>query len=295
MLFRSAQPSSGSSNRRPIDLEVLQSSRQWLAQEKMDGIRGILYSDGNKVQLYNRSGVNITARFPEIARLRLGVMVLDGEIVARDGSFQTAATRDKQTKNYDAAAKENPCRFIAFDFLSCGGQDLTRMPLRQRLQLMRGSIGNRRNLRAVRQSEDLIGLWNNVLANGGEGIIAKQRSSIYLPGARANSWIKFKATKTVTCVALGYTPGAREGMSIHLALIDGAQAIQVGSVGTGWTESEGSLLKKRLDVGELFLVEIEALNRTHQNALRFPVFRGERTDLPISAASADQLALLPTY
>ena len=79
------------------------------------------------------------------------------------------------------------------------------------------------------------------------------------------------------------------------SLIDGAQAIQVGSVGTGWTESEGSLLKKRLDVGELFLVEIEALNRTHQNALRFPVFRGERTDLPISAASADQLALLPTY
>jgi hypothetical protein len=54
-------------------------------------------------------------------------------------------------------------------------------------------------------------------------------------------------------------------------------------------------LKARMDAGEILLVEIEALNRTPDNALRFPVFLHERTDLDFSAATADQLKLLPVY
>lgn len=292
-----AVPSTGASNRRPLDLGHLASCGGWVAEEKLDGLRAIVQSDGSRgLRIWNRSGVDITARFPEIARQRLLPVVLDGEIVPVDGTFQTVATRDKQTHGFAAAAKANPCKFVAFDLLSSGGQSLTHLPYKMRRQLLRGVIGRRRNIRPVRQSGDILGLWAEILAAGGEGVICKQLSSLYLPGERASSWVKFKAVQRITAVAVGYEKGVRrEFGAMHLALIGNNGPIPIGKVGTGWTEKQGAALKRRLDGGDPFLIEVEALNRTPDNTLRFPVFRGERTDLDITAASADQLALLPIY
>lgn len=99
----------------------------------------------------------------------------------------------------------------------------------------------------------------------------------------------------ITAIALGYERGtSREFGAIFLALLlqDG-RPVPIGRVGTGWTEPQAESLKRRLDAGQQFPVEVEALNRTADNLLRFPVFRGERTDLPLTAASADQLNSLP--
>jgi bifunctional non-homologous end joining protein LigD len=293
-----AVPSSGASNRQPILLTDLAGRGEWIAQEKVDGIRAILYQEGDRVRLVNRSMIDITARFPEIARVRLpaGDVVLDGEIVARDGLFSTVATRDKQTGAYAAAAKANPCYFKAFDFLRSGGQSLMTQPLHTRLTLMRGVIGNRRIVRPVRQSGDILGLWNEVVAAGGEGIIVKLRKSFYLPGERASSWVKFKAVQRLTAIAAGYEQGQRRDFgAILLALLGEDGPIPIGKVGTGWSAREEAVLQGRLDAGEMFAIEVDALNRTRENTLRFPVYRGQRTDLPITAATADQLALLPVY
>lgn len=292
-----AKPSTPVSGRRGIDMETLQHSRQWLAQEKLDGIRAVLYYDGNRARIFNRTGREITERFPEVARVKLpGPVVLDGEIVAKDRTFQTVATRDKQTKDFTSHSRSNPCYFAAFDFLESNGTSLLNVPLKDRLILLKGVIGRRRLVRPVRTSQDLLALWNEVVAAGGEGIVAKMRSSAYLPGARAESWIKFKHVQRITAVAVGYEVGrSRELGAIRLALINDNIPLPIGKVGTGWTERQGDHLLQRLKAGNPFLVEIEALNRTLGNELRFPVFRGERTDLPLTAASAQQLALLPTY
>jgi bifunctional non-homologous end joining protein LigD len=291
-----AVPSSGASNRRPIRLDELAARGDWVASEKIDGIRGILYSDGRVSRLFNRKGREITERFPEVARLRLPEVVLDGEIVAKDRMFQTVATRDKQTTGFEHAARANPCMLIAFDILSKGGQLLTSLPLHQRTQLMREVVGRRRNLRPVKQSTDLMRLWRQIAAAGGEGVIAKQRSSLYLPGERSGSWVKFKTLQRITAIAGSYNVGEnREFGAMNLSLLDGIKEVKIGRVGTGWTVAQQKDLKARMDAGEILLVEIEALNRTPDNALRFPVFLHERTDLDFSAATADQLKLLPVY
>jgi len=291
-----ASPSSGASNRRPLDLGHLATAGGWVAEEKLDGIRAIVESDGGSTRIWNRSGVDISDRFPEIARQRLLPVVLDGEIVATDGLFQTVATRDKQTSGYGAAARRNPCRFVAFDLLASHDEPLTHLPYKMRRQLLRGVCGNRRTVRPVRQSGNILALWDEVLTAGGEGVICKQLNSVYLPGARASSWVKFKAVQRLTAVAVGYEHGLnRDFGAIRLALIGNDGPIPIGKVGTGWKEKHGKQMQARLDAQEIFLVEIEALNRTADNALRFPVFRGERTDLDLTAASADQLALLPIY
>ena len=290
-----ALPSSGAGNRRAIRMTDLV-GRDWIAQEKVDGIRAVLYSQDGACRIFNRSGTEITERFPEIASLRLPDAVLDGEIVAKDGLFSTAGTRDKQTKGFQAAAKKHPCRFTAFDLLEAGGQRLTGLPLQTRLQLLRGVLGRRRMITMVRTSEDILGLWQEVVASQGEGIVVKKRKSIYLPGERASSWIKFKAVQRLTAIAVGYEPGNNRALgAIRLALLDGARPVDIGRVGTGWTLRQEGELQRRLDAGEIFTVEVEALNRTSENMLRFPVFRGERTDLELEAASALQLNGLPVY
>lgn len=302
-----AAPSTGASGRRPKQLDAYIGRPEWVAQEKVDGLRAILYSNGTGCRLFNRNGVEITTAFPEVASIRMPACVIDGELVARDGSFQTVATRDKQratrygslareTQAHRAFARENPCYFVAFDYLEAAGEQLTMLPLKSRMIALRHVIGRRRNIRPVKQSADILGLWSEVIARGGEGIIVKQLSSKYLEGVRADSWVKFKHTQTITCLTVGYEVGrAREFGAIRLALIGPNGPVPIGKVGTGWNELEGARLKKRLDAGETLLVEVEALNRTMHDELRFPVYRGERTDLPHTAATLEQLRALPTY
>lgn len=290
-----AMPSSGASNRRAIRMADLV-GRDWIAQEKVDGIRAVLYSHDGTCRVFNRSGTEITERFPEIAALRLPNVVLDGEIVSRDGLFSTVGTRDKQTRAFASAAKKNPCAFVAFDLLASADQRLLNFPLHTRLQLLKGIIGRRRTITMVRTSTDILSLWHDVVSEGGEGIIVKKRASAYLPGKRVSSWIKFKAVQRLTAIAIGYEPGTNRAFgAIRLALLDGSRPVDIGRVGTGWTQRQEGELRRRLDAGEVFPVEVEALNRTSDNALRFPVFRGERTDLTLEAASASQLASLPVY
>lgn len=291
-----AMPSSGASNRQPILLTDL-TRGDHLAQEKLDGLRAVLYSDSRGVRLINRSGTDITAVFPEFKRLRLGDVVLDGEIVADDGLFSTVATRGKQGRRFEIAARAHPCHFVAFDLLHQDGVDLLDRPLEERLVQMRKAVGRRALVKPVRQSDDILGLWARVVAEGGEGLIVKHRRSKYLPGRRATSWIKFKAVQRITAIAIGYERGERRHFgAIYLALLDDAgKPMSIGKVGTGWTGKQERGLRERLDKGEMFPVEIEALNRTKDNLLRFPVFRGERTDLGLEAANVSQLEALPVY
>lgn len=95
----------------------------------------------------------------------------------------------------------------------------------------------------------------------------------------------------------GYTQGkgSRQLGALKLALINGERVVAIGHGGTGLTERQADEFKARLDAGSPFLAEIEALNRTPNNELRFPVFKGVRTDLALSDAVFEQLDALPTY
>jgi bifunctional non-homologous end joining protein LigD len=131
---------------------------------------------------------------------------------------------------------------------------------------------------------------------GMEGVIAKRAGSLYHPGRRSPDWIKFKALHRVSCVPTAYERG--EGSrshfgAMHLAMVGPTGPVPVGRVGTGFTEREITDLKGRIDRGELFVVEIECLNVTKGGVLRFPVYKGVRSDLSPLDATIDQLGTLP--
>ncbi len=298
-----ASPSTGAGGRRAVELSTLVASGQYAFDLKLDGLRAVLYWDGSTVKILNRSLVDITAQFPELvtAAHLLGErpLVLDGEIVADDGTFTSVATRGKTVRAADVAkrAVSLPCKFIAFDLLGLDDNDLCSTPWsmrRQALEVLGGGFPERFQISMC--SDDGATMWKAVSELGLEGLIAKRKNAIYVPGSRSPGWLKFKTVRQITCVAVGYEAGTgsrtRFG-ALQIALIGPDGPVSVGRVGTGFNEAEITDLKKRLDAGEMFLVEIEALNRTAAGVLRFPVYKGVRTDLPLTDATLSQLDQLP--
>ena len=293
-----ATPSTGAGNRAPIDINTLAGTHAF--DLKMDGIRAFAEWDGANLTLTNRNGEVITHRYPELAAaapLYFDLPIwLDGEIVADNGRFETTLTRDKQ--NSAAAirlhSERNPVSFHAFDLPMYHEQAWTwRRDELERTATEWPGPGPFK-ITPVSYTPDFLAKTREV---GLEGVIAKRLTVGYQFGARSKSWVKFKNLHRVTCLVAGYSPG--EGSrahfgKLHLALVNEAgEVIPCGSCGTGFTAKETWVLKELLDRGETLVVEIEALNRTSGGTLRFPVYKGVRTDVDVTACTADQLQTLP--
>lgn len=288
-----ATPSTGSSNRSPIDITSLRNTHAF--DLKMDGIRAFAQYDGSTLVLINRNGVDITWKFPEIVASWTHDLPLwlDGEIVCDSGRFEDTLTRDKQGTKAAVAAQvtARPASFHAFDLPAYHA-----LPWFERRDYLEDleMPGARFQITPCESDPEFL---DRTRAAGLEGVIAKRLDALYQFGARSKAWVKFKNLHRVTCLVAGYEPGtgARAHFGhMNLALVDGAgQVVSCGAVGTGFSNAEILDLKARLDAGEVLVVEIECLNRTSGGTLRFPVYKGIRSDVDVFACSTDQLDTLP--
>jgi DNA ligase D-like protein (predicted ligase) len=185
----------------------LPEGEQWLYEVKLDGYRALAMKDDGTVQIRSRNDKDLTSVYASIAvaasRLRAKTAVVDGEIVALDAnghpSFQALQNRSSYP-GYTIA-------FYAFDLLQVDGEDLTRLPLEERKRrledVVRGS-GILLSLPLPGTARDVIAA---VRALGLEGVIAKRKGSHYLPGLRADAWVKLKLDRQQEFVIGGYRPG----------------------------------------------------------------------------------------
>lgn len=298
-----ASPSTKAGGRRAVDLSTLVGTHTF--DLKLDGLRAVLYWDGSVMRLVNRSGVDITRKFPDVEAVgpALGAapLILDGELVCDSGLFGDVATRGKQEKPaaIAAAVTRLPARFIAFDLLHVAGTSTLHLPYTDRRALLEQAVATIADplVTASITSDDGIAFWQSVSDLGLEGLIAKDKRAPYMEAKRSPAWLKFKTVRRITCVVTGYEKG--EGARAHfgagfLALIaPGGTPTPVGKVGTGFKAAELDQLKAELDAGSFPVVEIEALNVGSGGQLRFPVFKGWRTDLSVADCTLDQLDLLP--
>lgn len=275
--------------------------------EKVDGYRAMAAFGPSGLSIRNRTGVDISMAMPDLeltspGRLPTtvgdGYWILDGEIITDSGKFQDAAKRCKQTKAGMIAslAKEHPAVFVAFDVLydpDLG--DVRHLPYEQRRSLLRGMPLDEHRWRLSVASNDP-GLYDVIRAQGGEGVIAKRKTSVYSQG-RKKDWLKFKSKHSVTCIAMGYEPGngARADIgAVLLCMIENGAATPVGRVGSGFTRRTIADMKIALDAGRLPVIEVECLGVTRDRRLRQPVFKGLRTDKGLHDAVITQLDELPT-
>ena len=223
----------------------------WIYELKFDGIRAIAIKSGRGVRLISRNEKELNGRFPEIARACDGMnadeCVIDGEIVALDpegrSSFQLLQRAELE-------GKDAPLTFYVFDLLHLNGRSTMSVPLVQRKGLLAPLVPSSGDV--IRFSGELGGNARQLLAeikrHGLEGIVGKQRDSVYEPGRRSGSWIKLKCVNEQELVIGGYTPpaGARKHFGALLfGYYDKGRLLFAGKVGTGFdTKSLAAVYKK---------------------------------------------------
>jgi bifunctional non-homologous end joining protein LigD len=145
--------------------------------------------DGNVV-VRDGDGHDLTASLPELAGLAVRVAarsaVLDGELVVVDAAGRADGpelARRLGGKPGRAAA------FLAFDLLHLDGRSLLNQPLVRRREALRRVLRPGDEVVAVPAiATEGVALFDAAVAQGIAGMLARQRSSPYLPGIRSRLW-----------------------------------------------------------------------------------------------------------
>ncbi|MEE1735499.1 non-homologous end-joining DNA ligase [Streptomyces sp. BE147] len=284
---------------------------------KQDGQRAIVYLPGDgTVLLRARSGADITPAYPELAGLG-GVLVgrsavLDGEIVALDEAGRSDFERLQARMGLAGApakaarmARTVPAHLMLFDVMFLDGTGLTRAQYTER----------REALTALRLAGPA---WSTPAAITGhgtqaldmtrearlEGLLAKRLTSPYEPGVRSPAWIKIRNVRTADVVVGGWVPGRGRLAGLPGALLMGqydqdGTLRYVGSVGTGWSDTERTILAQLLAtamadtcpftdtppatraqwVQPRLVAEVRYTTRTRAGRLRHPSWHRLRADL----------------
>lgn len=263
----------------------------WVFEVKWDGYRCLMSTGVGLHRLTSRRGIDLGARFPEVAALELAPgWVLDGEVVVFDETGRS---------DFSLLQAGRPASYVVFDVLESPAGPVTGAPLEER--------------RAVLESLELAGavirsqvipaegraLFAAVDARGLEGIVGKRLGSRYLPGRRTADWRKVAARRRMRAAVGGWLPGDGGRGSTFGSLLVGLweddRLRWVGAVGSGFNDGQLRPIAEALwalerpdppfaEVAGIpagarwvepgVVVEIEYKEWTRDGRLRAPVFKG---------------------
>ncbi len=286
------------------------SDPNWIFEVKFDGVRVLVHLQGSSVQVFSRSGRDISREFPELQEIpkyfRANSAVLDGEVVSLDSKG-----RSDFQKLQDRLGVQNPstklretvpivCYF--FDLLYFQGFDLRKASLLDRKELLKQSLDINEVFRySEHQREQGEGLFRAAKEQGLEGIIAKKIDSTY-SGRRSSQWIKLKIVNELDAVVAGWTDPRRSRKyfgALVLGLYKDKELKFIGSAGTGFDQAEQrrvfDLLRAVASdacpfktvphlretvhwVRPTIVARIKFGNWTYGDHLRVPVYLGMRND-----------------
>jgi bifunctional non-homologous end joining protein LigD len=287
----------------------------WAYEMKWDGVRALCRVDGGRIRLVSRNGAEMSAAYPELRGLgeALGTtqVLLDGEIVSFDPSGRPNFGRLQKRMHVGRSAEASrlataePVVYLIFDVLHLDGRSTMALPYSQRRSILEGL--------------DLAGpAWQVSPAFDGdgakalqasqeqqlEGVLAKRRDSVYVPGARSRDWLKIKNIRAQEVVIGGWREGAgrRAGTigALLLGIPDREGLAYVGKVGTGFTDAMLADLTSKLSrlsrqsspfvdvprpdakdahwVTPRLVGEVAFTEWTTDGRLRHPAWRGLRDD-----------------
>ncbi|ENN83687.1 MULTISPECIES: non-homologous end-joining DNA ligase [Rhizobium] len=281
---------------------------KWSWEVKWDGYRLAVHIEPQGIRILTRGGHDWTHRFPAIleAARALGpaTMIIDGEAVVLDAEGrpdfgllqQSLGASGKQAGN-----RASDAIFYAFDLIYFDGHDLRGVEYRSRRHLLDDLLTGKDG--GIRLSETLDAepavLLEHVCRLGLEGIVGKHLDRPYRSG-RTGDWVKIKCVQSEALFIVGYEMSSASPAgfgSLVLAAYRGADLVHVGSVGTGFKETETIRLRKMLDklrwkrkqpplpysgssdivwVEPTLIAEIEFRAWTWDGKLRHPSYKGLR-------------------
>ena len=195
---------------------------EWVMQPKLDGWRAIASITEDGVTLRTRTGKEITTvgYLNEALEAFPPGTVLDGEIVSSglsEGWNRVQTICSRTTRPHVPTAADPALLFMAFDILVYEDVEQLRMPLDERLRVLKQAFmdavvlgfGVIRPVPTVEPSQEKLDQW---LELGLEGAVVKHLDGLYQPGRRSPLCLKFKVKFTEDCELVGFyepTPGSK--------------------------------------------------------------------------------------
>lgn len=287
----------------------------WLYEIKWDGYRALAYISNGSALLSSRNKKDFTEKFYPVAnalqKLRLNA-VIDGEIVV----LNSEGLPDFSLLQTWRSEADGHLVFYAFDILNLNGKDLTNLPIEERRKLLKKNLKTSSVIKISdffeTSADELFKAMNDLKM---EGIMAKRKKSVYLPGARTRDWLKVKTEQRQEVVIGGYTINentSRPFSAILVGVFNGEAFEYAGSVGTGFSTAQQKELLKKFSGKEIkkcpfstipeynkpsrfrpnppkatavwlkpeLVCEISYRELTPDRALRHPSFKGLREDKP---------------
>jgi bifunctional non-homologous end joining protein LigD len=139
--------------------------------------------------------------------------------------------------------------WFAFDLLWRDG-DLRNFPQIERKQALLDMLGENNIERPILYSEHLIGVGQQMFEHAAklnwEGIISKRGDAPYR-SERNENWLKIKAVQLGKFPVVGFVKDPSGVAAIYLGKKEGKQLVYMGKVGTGWSRTISSQIRKQLD------------------------------------------------
>jgi len=317
---------------------------RFIAEWKWDGIR-VQAASGRATagrfvrRIYSRTGENISQSFPDLIEAFDFEAAIDGELlVMRDGKVQSFNELQQRLNRKSVTPKlveAYPAHIRAYDLLVEGEEDLRALPFeerRARLAAFVQRLGNPRidlsptldfasieDLAVARADPGAAGAGHD--AEAVEGLMLKERASLYLPGRPKGLWYKWKRDPRLVDAVLMYAQrghGKRSSFysdytfGVWQSSDQGDELVPVGKAYFGFTDEELKELDRFVrnntinrfgpvrevthepQAGLVLEVAFEGLQRSTRHrsgvAMRFPRINRIRWDKP--PAEADRIDLL---
>ena len=184
---------------------------KYLYEIKFDGIRALIYVNKNNISIRTRNNVDVTHLFLELHGIKNIVgrdtCIFDGEIVLFDKGRPSFSSLQKRLriKNKDRIKEvslDNPVQFVVFDIIY-RNRDLTNKTLVERKKIL-DKYKDTDSFVKSKVYSDGEKLFTFVKKLELEGIVAKEKDSLYYVNKRSNVWIKLKNYQTDEFYIGGY-------------------------------------------------------------------------------------------
>lgn len=282
------------------------SGKDWIFEIKWDGYRAIAECRGKQSRLYSRNAISFSEDYPSIYKAVQDIrtpMVLDGEIVVLDEHGKP----DFQKLQHYEDSSSLPIVYYVFDILNYKGKDVGNKPLTERKALLQKVLPQSDSIRYCDHiEEDGENFFAEMQKQNMEGMIAKKKNSLYLPGERNKSWVKVKHQLIDEAVICGFTKpggGRKYFGSLVLGQYRNGKLIYVGHTGTGFSnQTLKELHRDMMSLGQdenpfgarvpvnnavtwlqpQLVANIHYAQLTQGGIMRHPVFHGLRIDKTIT-------------
>jgi bifunctional non-homologous end joining protein LigD len=211
---------------------------EYLYEIKWDGYRILSYVKKGKVRMDSRSALDYTKRYPPVVEALKSLghdAVIDGEVVVFN---------DDGIPDFDALQLYNghttDITYCVFDLLWLDGYDLMGLALEKRKELLETLVGDRPIFRISESFDNGPALYAEILKLNLEGIVAKKRDSPYVPGERANNWLKTPTRKRQEFVIGGWAESdkARSFKSLLFGAYHNGKLEWIGRSGGGYKQKD---------------------------------------------------------